>query len=275
MNDESSAEPEPGACRESSLITTDSFEEFNRELNHIDASPTAEGDDQRLSTTLHSTSRSAENNILQSSAWTRRDKHIFILSTAGKPIYSLYGDEDKLASLFGVMQALVSVVQSQQDNIKSIEAHGLTIVFLVKSPLILVAVSRLSVSIPQMQMQLTDVHNQILSTLTLEHINRVYERRANFDFRRLLGGSERIIEHLLLNNGLGYSGAPSNDPFIFLTHSVRVLPMAQNTRDQITGVIQSCCSNVTSLVFVLLVAKNKLITLVCKKQCRIHPADLR
>lgn len=54
------------------------------------------------------------------------------------------------------MQALVSVVQSQQDNIKSVEAIGLTIVFLVKSPLILVAVSRcVTVSIPQMLMQLT------------------------------------------------------------------------------------------------------------------------
>ena len=174
------------------------------------------------------------------------------------------------------MQALVSVVQSQQDQIKSIEAMGLTIVFLVKSPLILVAVSRLRVSIPQMQMQLTDVYNQIISTLTLEHINRVYEKRANFDFRRLLGGSERFIEHLLLNNGIGYSkDTPSNDPFIFLTHSVRVLPLAQSTRETITSVIQSCCNKVNSLVFVLLVAKNKLITLVRNKQCFIHPADLR
>lgn len=155
MNDESmNVESEPGACRESSLITTDSFEEFNRELHHLDPSPTTEDGDKLISTTLQNTA-SAENNLLQHSAWTNRDKHIFILSTAGKPIYSLYGDEDKLASLFGVMQALVSVVQSHQDNIKSIEAHGLTIVFLVKSPLILVAVSRLSVSIPQMLMQLT------------------------------------------------------------------------------------------------------------------------
>lgn len=31
MNDDSSVESEPGACQESSLINTDSFEEFNRE----------------------------------------------------------------------------------------------------------------------------------------------------------------------------------------------------------------------------------------------------
>lgn len=161
MNDESTSgsDPnfEPGASRESSLITTDSFAEFSRELNHIAESPAAEDDEKTLSTTLqNSTRRSSESNAVQQNrAWAQRDKHIFILSTAGKPIYSLYGEEDKLASLFGVMQALVSVVQSHQDNIRSIEANGLTIVFLVKSPLILVAVSRLNVSIPQMQMQLT------------------------------------------------------------------------------------------------------------------------
>lgn len=51
--------------------------------------------------------------------------------------------------------------------------------------------------------------------------------------------------------------------------------MAQNTRDSITGVIQSCCNKMNNLVFVLLIAKNKLITLVRNKQCFIHPADLR
>lgn len=139
------------------LYDTVSFSPF-AEINHLDASPTTDDDGRRFSTTSlqnSSTAAAAENNGLQR-AWTNRDKHIFILSTAGKPIYSLYGDEDKLASLFGVMQALVSVVQSQQDNIKSVEANGLTIVFLVKSPLILVAVSRcVTVSIPQMLMQLT------------------------------------------------------------------------------------------------------------------------
>lgn len=118
-------------------------------MQQIDPSPTTEDEDKLMSTTLQNTTQHSEN-----LAWSNRDKHVFILSTAGKPIYSLYGDEHKLASIFGVMQALVSVVQSQQDQIKSIEANGVTIVFLVKSPLILVAVSRLKFSIPQLQMQL-------------------------------------------------------------------------------------------------------------------------
>lgn len=43
----------------------------------------------------------------------------------------------------------------------------------------------------------SDVYNQILSTLTLSHMNRIFEQRKNFDLRRLLGGSERLIDNLL------------------------------------------------------------------------------
>lgn len=66
-----------------------------------------------------------------------------------------YGNEDKLAWLFGVMQTLVSFVQSNDDTIKSIVAGDTTFVFLVKKPLILVAVSRTNESVNQLTTQLT------------------------------------------------------------------------------------------------------------------------
>lgn len=213
--------------------------------------------------------------LLQDPAWLTQKLHVFILSAAGKPIYALYGNEDKLASVFAVMQALVSVVQANQDSIKSIHAKGLTFVFLVKGHLILVAVSRLSLSVPQIQMQLTDVYNLIISTLTLDYMNKIFEKRKNFDLRRLLGGSERLIEHLLLNNGNPKSQIISNNPFVFLTHSVRILPMSSSVREQITSTITANCSKVNNLVFAVLIAKNKLITMVRNKKCYIHPADLR
>lgn len=87
--------------------------------------------------------------------WLNQREHFFVLSSAGKPIYSLHGIEDKLATLCGVIQALVSVVQESQDIIMSIHAIGLKFVFLLKGPLILVAVSRRSLSVQQIQLQLT------------------------------------------------------------------------------------------------------------------------
>lgn len=86
--------------------------------------------------------------------WRGQKKHIFILSEAGKPIYSLHGNEDKLAILFGIIQALVSFVEHSQDVITSIRAKGIQFVFMIKSNLIFVAASRTNMSVTQLQMQL-------------------------------------------------------------------------------------------------------------------------
>lgn len=88
------------------------------------------------------------------SLWRGQKKHIFILSEAGKPIFSLHGNEDKLATLFGVIQALVSFVQLGQDAITSIHAGGIKFAFMQRSSLILVAATRSNMSVQQLQLQL-------------------------------------------------------------------------------------------------------------------------
>lgn len=87
--------------------------------------------------------------------WQAKRKHIFVLSDAGKPIFSLHGDEDELASLMAVMQAMVSYVVDMGDSLKSLIVGGKKVVFLSKGPLILVAVSRGKESITQLGVQLT------------------------------------------------------------------------------------------------------------------------
>ena len=188
-------ECEPGASHESMLITTDSIEEFSQEMSssleetgliknsqvsnisEIQEELKEDESDTKVivpeitksdsfcsskSSDLLSASTSdllqqqdASDDYLHDDNWLHMDQHVFILSSAGKPIYALHGNEDKLATLFGVMQALVSVVQAQQDTIKSIHAMGIKFVFLVKSPLILVAISRHQISVQQIQIQLT------------------------------------------------------------------------------------------------------------------------
>lgn len=66
-----------------------------------------------------------------------------------------YGTEDKLVTIFGVMQALVSFVQTNQDTIRSIHTGNSKFVFLIKGPIILVSVSRTTESVSQLVLQLT------------------------------------------------------------------------------------------------------------------------
>ena len=185
-------ENEPGSCMESMLITTDTIEEFANEISNLnttnsnsnineiqttsdkellvqssDSNGMSKSDtfcssqSKEMLASTASLQQELENNIddaedyLHNPAFLCKKTHLFVLSSAGKPIYSLYGNEDKLATLFGVMQALVSVVQANNDLPRSIHAMGTTFVFLVKGPIILVAVSRRRTSVPQIQMQLT------------------------------------------------------------------------------------------------------------------------
>lgn len=183
-----------GTTYESMLITTDSFEEFSQELSaslEDDGSPVAinkvksiineihgnapdntinANDPKASSSNISALSEFGSQDLLdQSNAddsalsddylhdpdWLNQREHFFVLSSAGKPIYSLHGNEDKLATLYGVMQALVSVVQANQDVIMSIHAIGIKFVFLLKGPLMLVAASRRNLSVQQIQLQLT------------------------------------------------------------------------------------------------------------------------
>uniref|UniRef100_A0A1B0APT4 Vacuolar fusion protein MON1 homolog n=1 Tax=Glossina palpalis gambiensis TaxID=67801 RepID=A0A1B0APT4_9MUSC len=210
---------------------------------------------------------------LHNPTWRFQKKHIFILSEAGKPVFSLHGNEENLASIFGVIQALVSFVQDGQDEIKSIQAKDVQIVFLLKPSLILVAVSRTGFSSAQLEMQLNDVYHQIISTLTFRHLKNVFSKHKGFDLRRLLAGSERLIRHLVLSDSS--TGQTNKNVFTFLTNSIRVLPMQASTRLSIVNAIKENCHNHKNLVFAVLIVNNQLITMVRMKKYSINPADLR
>ncbi|KAF9423718.1 hypothetical protein HW555_001044 [Spodoptera exigua] len=287
---------EPGACHDSILNPTDSFEEFASEMSSslqernislatknsticeiqseiaedsAQMKPTKSSDD--LQTKDESISASTSNSnlteqngdetdtekddYLQSPELVNKEKHVFILSSA-----------DKLAGLCGVIQALVSVVEEQnQDILRSISTNDCKAVFLVKGPLILVAVSKSNESETQLVLQLTYAFNQIVSVLTLTQLNRIFEQRRNYDLRRLLSGAERLIDHLLI--------FMEKDP-AFLLGAVRCLPLPEKARENITNAIQTTCNKIRDLVFAILIAGNQLITLVRMKKYTLHPSDI-
>lgn len=59
---------------------------------------------------------------VSSETWRSHRKHVFVLSEAGKPIYTRYGTEEALSSTMGVMMALVSFVEADKNIIRSVHA---------------------------------------------------------------------------------------------------------------------------------------------------------
>lgn len=200
-------------------------------------------------------------------SWRQHRKHVFVLSEAGKPIYSRYGSEEALSSTMGVMMALVSFVQSGDNIIRSVYSEQHTVVFLQKGPLVFVCVSSTRQSERQLRGELLYVYHQIISMLTQASISRIFEHKKNYDLRRLLAGSEKILDGLL--------NLVDSDPS-FLLAAVHCLPLASSLRDSLSQILQKAIT--PNLVFSILIAKNQLLTIVQEKtvieDSRLEPADV-
>ncbi|KAM4722638.1 vacuolar fusion protein MON1 homolog A [Rhinophrynus dorsalis] len=196
-------------------------------------------------------------------AWYQQQKHVFVLSEAGKPVYSRYRSEEALSSTAGVMMALVSFLETDKNAIRSIHADGYKVVFVRRSPLVLVSVSQTRQSEQEIAQELLYVYYQILSLLTGTQLHHLFQQRPSYDLRRLLSGSERITDSLL--------DLMDIDPS-FLLGAVRCLPLMSGTRDATSYCLQQ--AKAKSLVFSILMSRNQLVSLVRKKEQYLHPIDL-
>ncbi|KAG0265271.1 Vacuolar fusion protein mon1b [Mortierella polycephala] len=196
-------------------------------------------------------------------AWTSHRKHFFILSSAGKPIYARYGDESRISSYMGVIQALISFFADNDDSLRCINAGQHKFVFLLKSPLYLVCVSRSGESESQLRDQLGYLYSQIISVLTHSQMTRIFEQRNNFDLRGLIGGTEIFLDSLgkLMNT---YSG--------FMLGAIQCLTIPRELRDRVGVVLgRAKCK---PLLYAILLTPTQLITLLRPRTHSMHPSDL-
>lgn len=79
------------------------------------------------------------------------------------------------------------------------------------------------------------IYYQLLSVLTLSSLTKIFEQRKGYDLRKMIAGSERLLNSL--------SAAMDSDPS-FMLSAVKVLPMPPSSRDPISNVISSTCAKV-------------------------------
>lgn len=271
---------EPGAVQKSAMfVHTQSYEDLTAEAEEVqteaELDQTAEcteelkalvvGEktiEEQRNNEVSSESRAKEEDV-SSEAWRSHRKHVFVLSEAGKPIYTRYGTEEALSSTMGVMMALVSFVEAEKNIIRSIHADGCKVVFLTKSPLVLVGVSRTCQSDKELLRELQYIYYQIVSLLTLTQLNHIFQHKQNYDLRRLLAGSEYLTDNLLLRL--------DRDPGLLLS-AVTCLPLSSSSRDVVSSSLQA--AKAKNLVFSILLAGDRLVTLVRKKDQYLHHIDL-
>ncbi|PON76800.1 Vacuolar fusion protein MON [Parasponia andersonii] len=195
-------------------------------------------------------------------SWRKRKKHFFILSHSGKPIYSRYGDEHKLAGFSATLQAIISFVENGGDRVKFVRAGKHQVVFLVKGPIYLVCISCTEEPYDSLRGQLELMYGQMILILT-KSVNRCFEKNPKFDMTPLLGGTDVVFSALIHSF--------SCNPATFL-HAYTCLPLALATRQAAVAILQDVADS--GVLFAILMCKHKVVSLVGAQKASLHPDDM-
>ncbi|KAI4334397.1 hypothetical protein L6164_019095 [Bauhinia variegata] len=195
-------------------------------------------------------------------SWRKRKKHFFVLSHSGKPIYSRYGDEHKLAGFSATLQAIISFVENGGDRVKLVRAGKHKMVFLVKGPIYLVCISCTEEPYESLRGQLELIYGQMLVILT-KSVNRCFEKNPKFDMTPLLGGTEVVFSSLIHSF--------NRNPATFL-HAYTCLPLAYATRQAAGAILQDVADS--GVLFAILMCRHKVVSLVGAQKASLHPDDM-
>lgn len=148
--------------------------------------------------------------------------------------------------------------------LRGFTAGDVRFVVMTKGPLNLVAITRLGESDAQLRSQLDALYMQILSTLTLPSMERMFSNRPSYDLRRPLQGTETLLSAL----ADGFTrGSPST-----LLSALECLKLRKSHRQVINNTLLKTRSQ--NLLYGLIVASGKLVSVVRPKKHSLHPGDL-
>lgn len=115
-----------------------------------------------------------------------RNKSVFIMTSSGKPIYSNLSTEENMINKFSFLQAVISIVQSSNSEIRTLVAGQNKIVFLFRSSLYFICVSQIQEPEYVLVHLLDFLYQNILLILT----SKVHDLIANnpaIDLTTLMG----------------------------------------------------------------------------------------
>lgn len=197
--------------------------------------------------------------------WKSKLKHYLILSSAGKPIYSRHGDQYLINNYIGIIQTIISFYKSAKDPLTGFTAGGARFVISEEGPLYLVAISKLGENDSQLRSQLDALYMQILSTLTLPTLTQLFTNRPSTDLRRPLQGTESLLSSLADSFTKGSASA--------LLLALECLKIRRSQRYLINSTLFN--ARTKKLLYGLIVAGGRLVSVVRPKQHSLHPSDLQ
>jgi hypothetical protein len=168
------------------------------------------------------------------SGWEQLPKHIFILSSSGKPIFSRVGDEQELVTVFGLLQAVVSIVEGQDDKLRCITAGQRRIVYFLRKSLYFIAISSTGEAEAVLSRQLEFMYNQVLLVLT-NRVHSVLENDSSKDLRDLLGYDTARLMHAACKEEI--------TPYCIAFDAVQGFALDVEDREKISSLLGTCVTS--------------------------------
>lgn len=206
----------------------------------------------------------------------RRDEiNVIVMSEAGKPIFFRWGNDEQVTKMCGLVSAIrTSVLDSDAlglGDLQSLQSEELTVVFMTVGSIILIATSRRGKygeceTEAYLRLQLEYVYGHIVFTLT-EKVQDVFQQNPGFDLGNMLGSNDSAMLGILDEAGpLGNCGS------LFAGAIETVFPIDPSVRDDVSTAVAAVGNATPNTVFAILIAGNKLLTLV---QPKYRPHQLR
>lgn len=134
---------------------------------------------------------------IQTTLNKRNKFEILVMSEAGKLIYSYSKREDAI-TLMPLCTALMNYAKrAQKETLNCIKTSSdLIINFTTRPPLIIIVMHQANSYVDPMVL-IEQVEAQIISILTAQTLRSIFDERPTFDLKRLLYGSEKLIDSIL------------------------------------------------------------------------------
>ncbi|KAG6363396.1 hypothetical protein INS49_008495 [Diaporthe citri] len=197
--------------------------------------------------------------------WRSKLKHYMILSSAGKPVWSRHGDLSLINSSMGVVQTIISFYEGMKNPLQGFTAGNARFVVATEGPLYFVAISKLGESEAQLRDQLKALYMQILSTLTLPTLTKIFVNRPSTDLRTPLQGTESLLSSLADSFTKGSATS--------LLGALECLRIRKSQRHAVNNAFLK--TRTEKLLYGLIVAGGKLVSVIRPRRHSLHPSDLQ
>ena len=185
-----------------------------------------------------------------------------IFTYAARPIFTKFGDENKLSAFIGVISAFISNFQRLGETLDYFIAGDYTFVFLLCGPIYLVCISNTGEAVSSLKTQLHLAHAQILSVLG-GGIHETLEARPNYDVRQLMGGTELLLNDIL-------TSCDTATQHIFM--DVAPARLNKHTRAKAMAALRK--HKPKSVLYGMLVAAGRVVAVHKHKDHALHAADV-